>query len=204
MSPFTVRPYDAHDLDSLYAICLQTGDQLYRDPKALGYLYAAPYAIRDAELTFVLEDDAGVCGYILGTADTLAFNRWLSTHWFPELRTFLPEPAGDPQAFSADERIYWRIYHPTFDPVAALADYPAHLHIDLLPRAQGQGQGRRLMAVFLDALRRREVPGVHLGLAKRNERALYFYRKLGFTTIDAASSATTIVMGKSLSLAAAT
>jgi ribosomal protein S18 acetylase RimI-like enzyme len=204
VTAFAIRPYEARDLVSLYEICLQTGDagedasHLYRDPRALGYLYAAPYAVREPELAFLLEDEAGACGYILGTADTLAFDDWLSESWFPELRKSLPEPTGNPQEFSADERVYWQIHHPSFYHAEALDIYPAHLHIDLLSRAQGQGQGRRLMNVFLETLRDRGIPGVHLGLAKRNARALRFYQKVGFTVISAAQSDTTMMMGKRL------
>ena len=67
---FTIRPYHPEDLDALYDICLKTGDtgedatHLYDDPKLLGHLYAAPYAVLEPDLTFVLEDGAGVCGYI--------------------------------------------------------------------------------------------------------------------------------------------
>ena len=38
-------------------------------------------------------------------------------------------------------------------------DYPAHLHIDLLPEVQGQGWGRLLIATLVDALRERGVAG---------------------------------------------
>ena len=58
---FTIRPYHPEDLDGLYDICLKTGDTgedatgLYDDPKLLGHLYAAPYAVLEPDLTFVLE-----------------------------------------------------------------------------------------------------------------------------------------------------
>ena len=64
-----------------------------------------------------------------------------------------------------------------------LAEYPAHLHIDLLPRLQGRGVGRRLVDTLLDALRRRGVPGVHLGVDAANTRAIGFYEHVGFAPI---------------------
>ena len=64
--------------------------------------------------------------------------------------------------------------------VAELDDYPAHLHIDLLPEAQGAGWGRALMEGLQDALRAGGSPGVHLGVSARNQRALGFYRHLGY------------------------
>ena len=58
--------------------------------------------------------------------------------------------------------------------------YPAHLHIDLLPEAQGFGWGRRLIHAQLDRLAAAGVGGVHLGMAPENARALGFYTHLGF------------------------
>ena len=62
-----------------------------------------------------------------------------------------------------------------------MAGYPAHLHIDLLPRAQGQGHGRRLMTAMFDRLTAAGASGVHLGVRRTNTRAIAFYEKLGFT-----------------------
>jgi ribosomal protein S18 acetylase RimI-like enzyme len=64
--------------------------------------------------------------------------------------------------------------------IAELDDFPAHLHIDLLPELQGQGFGRQLMRTVLAELHRRGIPGVHLGVSPTNLPARAFYRKIGF------------------------
>lgn len=43
----------------------------------------------------------------------------------------------------------------------AAQTYPAHLHVDLLPRAQGHGVGQRLMAALFARLAAFGAPGVH-------------------------------------------
>jgi ribosomal protein S18 acetylase RimI-like enzyme len=58
--------------------------------------------------------------------------------------------------------------------------FPSHLHIDLLPRVQRRGYGRRMLERLMDVLKRRGSPGAHLGLSARNARAFGFYRRLGF------------------------
>lgn len=197
---FILRPYRASDLDALYAICLATGDsgqdasELYAYPQLLGDLYAAPYAALEPELTFVLADEAGVCGYILGTADTCAFERWFAEVWAPSARARYPAPERAPER---DAKLIARLGRPQSElPTAFDLDrYPAHLHIDLLPRAQRQGQGRRLMERFLTALRERGVPGVHLGLGARNERAYRFYRRMGFAELFRDDKAITMGLG---------
>ncbi len=64
--------------------------------------------------------------------------------------------------------------------------FPAHMHIDLLPRAQGQGLGRRLVETLSEALRGRGVPGLYLGVDDRNEGAIAFYHRVGFELAEPA------------------
>ena len=73
--------------------------------------------------------------------------------------------------------------HHGYRPEPALQDYPAHLHIDLLPHAQGQGWGRRMIETFLERLRTLGVPAVHLGVGRRNTRAIHFYERVGFQRV---------------------
>lgn len=186
-SRFRIRRYEPADLPALYDICLRTApssssdNHAYpADPCALGNIYAAPYPAFDPNLTFVLADDIGVAGYVLGVSDTAAFNHWLKRTWLPPLRAAHPDPAGETASLTPVERLYRRFHHPNLELPAALELFPAHLHINLLPRAQGGGNGRRLMHRFLRELRKRNSPGVHLGLGAHNERALHFYGRCGF------------------------
>ncbi len=121
-----------------------------------------------------------VCGYVLGALDTVAFHEAFVSRWLPELQKQVPDPQGEPEEWTPTERVYHRLHHPQLSVPDELELYPSHLHIDLLPHAQGRGQGRRLMETFLEALRRKGSPGVHLGVGERNVRAQGFYRRLGF------------------------
>ncbi len=185
--PFAIRPYHPSDLYALYRICLLTGDsgadasQLYRDPELLGHFYAAPYAVHEPGLCFVVTHSGVPSGYVLGARNTLAFIDWCEREWFPILRTRYPAPPPDDH--SPDAQIVRRFYSSRpADPW--IADYPAHLHIDMLPVAQGQGLGRQLMTVFLDRLRELGVPGVQLGVGANNQRAIRFYARVGFEQLE--------------------
>ena len=185
-----VRPYRPDDLDALYRVCLETGDAgsdataLHDDPTLLGHVYAAPYALFEPELAFVLEDDLGVAGYVLGALDTPAFDARLEAEWWPALRSrYLLPPGGAPD--TADGRLVRMIHAPYGHDPAVVATHPSHLHIDLVARGQGQGHGRQLMGALLDPLRSAGSPGVHLGLSSRNQRAIGFYRHLGFVELTA-------------------
>lgn len=171
----------------MYRVCLQTGDSgrdataLYRNPDLLGHVYAGPYIVGEPELAFVVADEHGVAGYVLAAEDTRAFEAWAESNWWPNLREQYPLADGD----SPDTALIRLIHDPPLAAADILADHPAHLHIDLLPRLQGSGYGRRLIELILAKLRERGVGGVHLGVAAKNPRAIAFYRHLGFRMLSA-------------------
>jgi ribosomal protein S18 acetylase RimI-like enzyme len=186
-----IRPYRQSDLDDLYRICLLTGanggdaSHLFTDPMLLGHLHAAPYGCFEPELAFVAEDSAGVGGYVLGAADTQAFERRLEQDWWPELRRRYPPPPPGlaEQQRTRDQDAAYLIHHPFATPAELTGTYPAHLHINLVPRLQRRGLGRRLISTLVAALRVRGAAGLHLGVREANTRAIAFYRHLGFTDI---------------------
>ncbi|MGH3735108.1 MAG: GNAT family N-acetyltransferase [Micromonosporaceae bacterium] len=185
-----IRAYRPEDREALYAICLATGDSggdasdLYTDPDLLGHVYVGPYLALEPSLAWVV-DDGTPAGYVLGALDTADFEARAERDWWPGLRRRYSGAAPP----GPDGRLVGLIHRPHRTPVAITGGYPSHLHIDLLPRAQGGGNGRRLMEILLAALRERGSHGVHLGVGRRNVRAIRFYRRLGFTEIEASPDA---------------
>jgi ribosomal protein S18 acetylase RimI-like enzyme len=192
-----IRPYHPTDMTALYRICLKTGNSgkdatsLFKDPDLLGHIYAAPYAYYESELCFIATKDGTPCGYILGTKDSEKFYKRLDQEWLPPLRVRCPLPGISDNSLSA--RIA-RLIHQEVKLIEEVKAYPAHLHINLLPIAQGQGMGRRLMDTFLEKLISLSVPAVHLGVGKSNTGAISFYEKLGFQRLKEEEKA--IIFGK--------
>lgn len=183
---FAVRAYEPADLPALYRICLLTGDAgadataLYADPELLGHYYAAPYAVLEPELCYVLTGDGKVCGYVLGTRDAVEFAGRAEREWFPALRERLPRPREED--LTADAALL-RLIHRGFAVAPGFRDHPAELHIDLLPAAQGLGWGRRLIERFCVEVRARGAAGVRLGVSERNAGAMAFYERIGFALL---------------------
>ncbi|MEV5825143.1 GNAT family N-acetyltransferase [Spirillospora sp. NPDC052242] len=194
--PLSVRPARADDpgeIDRIYEICLRTGafgqdaSGLFDDPRLLGDVYAGPYLAHAPDLAWVLAPADGdgaspPVGYFLAVADTASFERELEDAWWPRLRARRAERPV--RSGTLDARLHALIDDPPRTPAGITGRYPAHFHVDLLPEAQGGGNGRRLWATAMDALRAGGVPGVHLGVAARNANALGFYRHLGFRVLD--------------------
>ena len=116
--------------------------------------------------------------------DTARFVRWFNVDWHPGLKA-LAEAAGAPRS-GAEADLLRTVQRPLTVPSWA-REYPAHLHIDLMPVAQGQGWGRRMMRAWMAWAADRGATGVHLGVARANQRAVEFYRRLGLRALKAAS-----------------
>jgi GNAT superfamily N-acetyltransferase len=161
-----VRPLQPCDIDALYAIALATasagGDasSLYRDPKLIGQIYSAPYAWLQPE-------------------------RRLERQWWPELRRQYLAPDEKHMAeWSHDQQRAFMIHNPTPAPAAVAQSYPAHLHMNLLPRLQGRGIGSRLFAAWLAVAAPRGVGAMHVGANRHNTRAFNFWQRVGFVELD--------------------
>ncbi len=185
------RAAEEDDLDRFYAISLATShigadaSRFFDDPKMIGQIYSAPYLKLAPDLCFVAVDDLGVAGFIVGALDTLSFERLLEDEWWPALRTAYDAPNEDVSAsWSADQIRSFMIHHPERTPVDLARAYPAHLHMNLLPRIQGQGIGPKLLTLWLDNARARGATAVHLGANAQNPGAIRFWKKHGFKTLD--------------------
>jgi ribosomal protein S18 acetylase RimI-like enzyme len=207
MTDFIIRPARAADQAGAYYVCLKTGDYgkdgepFYRDdPDALGRIFVGPYLAFEPELSLILEDKQGICGYAFGAFDSHAFYDRYEKEWRPKLCAEFPTPAGDPRNWTRAQHVHLWYHRPDYFCPEPYADYPSHMHIDLLERAQGRGYGRRMMEEVMKKLRRRGSPGAHLGVSGLNTRAFGFYQRLGFRELIRVGSGSeeVIYMGKKL------
>ena len=173
--------------DALHHICVEAGEggrslaADLRDPTLLGGFYAVPYAEYDPGMCLMLRIDSRPLGFILGTDDTAAFARWFNSTQLPKLRQASRHLDG--KAASAAEARLLEDIRRGMEVLDFCRQYPAHLHINILPEAQSRGLGKRLMNEFIDLLQDRQVTGVHLGVGAENAQAIGFYESFGFTLI---------------------
>ena len=188
MSDFSIRSYKSADTSAAYEICLKTGNSgqdathLFSDPLVLGHIYVGPYMEFEPQSVFILEDDQGPCGYIMGVLDSQKYYQWMHSEWLSKIRVDYKKPTGDPDTWNETEKITNLLFHPVSQRL--LPAFPSHLHIDLLLQAQGKGQGKLMMDRFIDYLRYNKISGVHLELSSKNDRAFNFYRKYGMQELD--------------------
>ena len=65
--------------------------------------FVGPYCVLSSELSFVLEDSEGVCGYVLGVLDSQRFYERIKKEWLPLMCSKYP-PAGS-KAMNRTEQV---------------------------------------------------------------------------------------------------
>ena len=194
-----IRLANETDLPYLYDICVLTGlagkdsSPMLSDRFIIGQYYAAPYYFFEKELCFILIDNDIPCGYIVGTSDTSSYNKWFNTSWLLQLRKKYPLTSSRKSDF---EKWLVSMINENVSDGGFLNEYPAHLHIDILPAFHGKGYGKSLMERFFEGCRIKNCRGIHLGVSKLNEKALGFYNKIGMNALS--EDANAVIMGLKL------
>jgi ribosomal protein S18 acetylase RimI-like enzyme len=201
MAP-TIRRYEDRDHDAVYDICVRTADAggdargKYRSDDLMPDLFAGPYVFLEPRSAFVLDDGGRAVGYVIGTPDTAAFARAYRERWIPRLADRYPVPPDPP--VTPDDEMLALHYYPERLLWPGLPQYPAHLHIDLLPDFQGKGHGRALMDTFCTAMTDAGPVGVHVSVVRENIRAFGFYDRLGFTRLEVDDPGAVVYLGRAL------
>lgn len=197
-----IRRYREADLAAVYDVCVRTADAggdargKHRTDDLMPDLFAGPYVFLEPEFAFVLDDGRRAVGYVLGTPDTAAFARAYRERWIPRLAGRYPEPPAPPA--NPDDEMLALHYHPERMLWPGLSEYPAHLHIDLLPPFQGAGAGRAMMETFFAAVAEAGASGVHVVVLAANVRALGFYHRLGFRALPVPDADGLVYLGRPL------
>ncbi len=182
-----LRQAHPEDLEHLGNIAYDTGffgkpaDIYFGDRRLFTDLWVRPYLFGPGHCNLVAELAGEVVGYIIGSPDIRRYERYMLTTLAPYLlRRWL---AGNYPRWRRSLRFLLRAlrYRSRHAPVER---YPAQLHLNLLPRARGQGLGKALLESHLDCLSASGVPGVQLSTTRENVAAINLYEKCGFRVFE--------------------
>jgi ribosomal protein S18 acetylase RimI-like enzyme len=195
-----IRRYQDRDHDAVYDVCVRTADSggdargMYHSDDLMPDLFLGPYLFLEPEFCWVLDDGERAAGYVVGTPDTAAFAGAWRDRWIPRMSGRYQE-SPDPPVTPDGEMVSLLYAFPEAMLWPGLDEYPAHLHIDLLPHVQGSGRGTRLIGTFFEAVQAAGVPGVHLVVTRSNVRAIGFYHHLGFKQLPVIDPAPIVYLG---------
>ena len=189
-----IRTYESGDLARMREICLLTGAAggdatgRWSSDALLPDIFVEPYVTFAPGWAWVVEldgpDGVQIQGYLVAVSDTAAFVSWWADTWTPWFAAGYTRPEVP---YSEEEQLVMRGHRPGVMEIDELEDYPAHLHVDLLPAAQGQGWGMKLIGRLRSELADVGVPGVFASLDEGNAAARAFYEKIGFTELPSST-----------------
>ncbi|MEG2456625.1 MAG: N-acetyltransferase [Clostridia bacterium] len=168
-----IRPYEAKDRERVRMICHKTAtDAKYiKNPNLVAAIYADYYVDYEPQNAFILANDNDLAvGYILCAENYKRFIKNFNKFQYSKVKAIsLREAINHRLGFIVDRLVGKK--------------YPAHLHIDLLPEAQHQGFGSKLVDTLVLHLKTKGVSGVWLGVGGTNFSGINFYKKYGFSLI---------------------
>jgi ribosomal protein S18 acetylase RimI-like enzyme len=164
-----IRKYQSKDKENCREVCHKTATapKYVKSKDLVCLLYCDYYLDNEPNNCFVVaDDDDNAVGYILSAEDQKQYDK-----------------AVRPYLKKARKIDFVDGLMPVFESIAFKSlckKYPAHLHIDILPIAQGQGYGSELVKALEAHLKSKGIKGVRLGVGGDNFGAHRFYERNGF------------------------
>lgn len=172
-----IRKYEEKDFENVRFTCLNS-DELADEGDLAEFVlhtFCDYYLEHEAENCFVLDDDGRAVGYIICAEEYDSYKKIFDKEYLP-----LTQNLGDDlYAWACNSTLLQNKYK---------ADYPAHLHIDLLPAYQRQGWGGKLLEALFDHLKAKGIKGVMLTAGSENVKGGNFYKKYGFEHLETSGS----------------
>ena len=177
-----IRPAKAEDLESLGHIAYQTGffggsaEKFFPSKALFTDLWIRPYLEGAGCCGFVTELENKPVGYILGSCDLPGYRRWMLSR--------IPFVLGRSlmgiyrQVLPSLPYLLRMTRYPSR--LAPPEQYPAGLHINVLPETRGHGLGKTLLQAYLDCLSQQKIRGVQLSTTRENQAAVVLYERMGF------------------------
>jgi ribosomal protein S18 acetylase RimI-like enzyme len=183
--PLIIRPYIKSDrpaIRKIYGIDEFARPQLLQKyPQYSEYLAddMSYYPDFEPESLFVAESKGQVVGALLGAIDTKRFEqiyqRQIRSRLLLRLVTGVYGWPGWLPAILYTEWAERKVIAPKVE----CSQYPAHLHIGILPEWRRRGIGTALMMQFAEYLKMNGIPGYHLYASSFHALGVAFYQKLG-------------------------
>ncbi|XP_016890069.1 protein O-GlcNAcase isoform X2 [Cynoglossus semilaevis] len=201
---YNIRPYHSRDKMELYRMVRQLQlrikggpESSFAHPDVVGDRCLGPCLAMCPEYSFILEDELGVCGCVLGILDVRSFAKRCQASWIPAMRDKYPPKGGNTypntqdliQMMEEDQGEY---------PDSLLYHFPSQLRLDALPELVDVSVSRTLLTALLTALKANGSQGVFCEVQPTDRQRLEFLTKLGFLEIlrGEARSREGVVLGR--------
>ncbi|XP_068120926.1 protein O-GlcNAcase [Hyperolius riggenbachi] len=182
---YTIRPYLPKDEASVYRICREMYDDAMEDvpfegqPDLVGDKMVGGLLSHSLDYCFVLEDDDGICGYAMATADAAPYLSKCKHSWIPFMQEKYSKPEGDKELSEAEKIMMSFHEEPDKLPETFLASFPSLIKMDIHKKVTDPSVAKGMMGCLLSSLKANGSRGAFCEVRPDDKRILDFYSKLG-------------------------
>ena len=186
MSALRIRKMERADVSAVRDICVATAKMKPSQAPApwMFARYWTDYYTRfeRPHALVAVGAEGRVVGYLLACHDTRQFRQRMKASVIPSILMRAVVSGSIAHAASRNFIVKrlgaWAA--PDADPPGLLTKFPAHIHVNFLKEAQGQGGGRAMLERFFAEAGKAGVKGVHLETLASNLQACRFFIRAGF------------------------
>ncbi|MED6266252.1 hypothetical protein CHARACLAT_000231 [Characodon lateralis] len=204
---YTIRPYYPKDEAAVYKICkemycegMEEEPFAEGEPDLIGDRLVGGLLTVSSDYGFVLEDDKGICGYALGTADVQPFIKTCKLSWIPFMQEKYHKPDCEKDLNEAEKMIL--SFHEEEEglPDSFLSNFPSLIKVDIHAKVTDPSVAKSMMGCLLSSLKANGSHGAFCKVRQTDKRMLEFYSKLGCFEVAKMDGfpKDVIIMGRSL------
>ncbi len=169
---YSIRKYIPSDKERLRFICKKTaGEENQNKPdvlESLSIIFNDYFTENEPDNIFVAVNKENIpVGYVICSTDISLFKKKMLTEYDKRVRKVCPSSL-------------FIHYASVISVLIAKKQYRTHLHIDLLPEAQRQGLGTKLINSLCEHLRSKGIKNVSVMTINKKSMGYKFYTKYGF------------------------
>lgn len=171
----TIRPYQEKDRDDVRFICLNSEGPCKLSEKGQMFIlttYCDYFIECEGRNCFVAVDENDrAIAYVICAENYDTFYKQFNKEYLPRIKKtdFIHRRAAK---YSTRLQKKYK------------EEYPAHLHIDVLPEYQRMGLGHQLVDALCAHLKSKGIRGIMLTASASNKKGVPFYNKYGFTMLE--------------------
>ncbi len=170
-----IRPYEEKDKENVRFVCLNSEGPCKSSKRKQNFLlttYCDYFIEKEGHNCFVAvnENDEAI-GYILCAENYDNFKKTFTEEYLPRIKKYEFKFRKSAQLSTKLQEEYKE-------------EYPAHMHIDVLPEYQRMGLGSKLTDRLCEHLKAKGVKGVCLTVWAGNKTGRSFYEKYGFSYLE--------------------
>ncbi|XP_048869366.1 protein O-GlcNAcase [Brienomyrus brachyistius] len=205
---YSIRPYFTKDEAAVYKICREMykegvdGGPFPEQPDLIGDRFVGGLLNLSPDYGFVLEDEEGICGYALGTADVKPFAKKCRMSWIPSMQEKYNKPDCEKDLTEAEKMML--SFHEEEEeeglPDSFLSNFPSLIKVQIHTKVTDPSVAKSMMGCLLSSLKASGSHGAFCEVRQTDKRMMDFYSKLGCFEVAKMEGfpKDVIIMGRSL------